>query len=203
MDNYSEVARRNGICFLRSSRIGGTGRLRGVPAAFVEAEQKMSEEDRLYDVARKLGFLRDLGDDHVRALARLGTEVEFPNGTIIFSECEPATHGYLIVDGRVMLEICGSVMGCKQFQTVGEGELLGWSAVLGGREWTATARTVTPTRAVQFRGADLIALCEQDTDFGHRFMRSTALTLAQRLTSTRLQLLDLFQAESPTMGGGG
>jgi CRP-like cAMP-binding protein len=114
---------------------------------------------------------------------------------IIFSEGDPASHCYLILDGSVLLEICGPT-GRTQILTVGEGELLGWSAVLGAGQLTATARATTATRAIVLGGQELSSLCEQSPEFGYQFMRCTAMALAKRLTATRLQLLDLYGAEN-------
>jgi CRP-like cAMP-binding protein len=54
--------------------------------------------------------------------------------------------------------------------------------------------------ALCIRDAQLIAIdakalelrIQQDHEFGYQFMRMLAKALAQRLTATRLQLLDLF-----------
>jgi hypothetical protein len=38
---------------------------------------------------------------------------------------------------------------------------------------------------------------QSDHEFGYQFMRLLSMALAQRLTATRLQLLDLFAPASP------
>ena len=162
------------------------------------SDEENSSKSELWVALRQLPFLRGVDDQHVGELAKLAMFVEFPEGTIIFRECEPAEKCYLIVEGNVVLEICGSAVGCTQIQTVGDGELLGWSAVLGGRELTSTARTLTATRAIQLSGPQILSLCERDAAFGYQVFRATALTLAKRLTATRLQLIDLFREEMPT-----
>jgi CRP/FNR family cyclic AMP-dependent transcriptional regulator len=156
-------------------------------------------DDELWETLRGLEFLRGVADEHVKELASLSKVVDFPEGTIVFSEGEPALHCYLIVDGSVLLEICGPA-GCTPILTVGEGELLGWSPVLGAAQLTSTARTRTSTRAIQLSGRELLTLCEQIPEFGYQFMRCTALALAKRLTATRLQLLDLYGAETGGVG---
>jgi CRP-like cAMP-binding protein len=161
-------------------------------------EENASEEER-WEILRELGFLRGIGDDHVKSIASLGKVVDFPEGTVIFGECEPATHCYLIVDGSVLLEI-GGPAGRKQILTVGKGELLGWSTLLGAAQLTATARTLTGTRAIELSGHHILDLCEQFPDFGYQFMRCTARALAKRLTATRLQLLDLYATETRAFG---
>ena len=85
----------------------------------------------------------------------------------------------------------------KRLQTVGSGELLGWSPILGLVEMTATARAFQPTQVVAIDTKQLNAICEHNPRFGLEFMRRTAQALAQRLSATRLQLLDVYNHELP------
>ena len=85
----------------------------------------------------------------------------------------------------------------KRLQTVGKGELLGWSPLLGQVEMTATARAMQPTRLVSIDATQLLALCEHNPRFGLEFMKRTAQALSKRLSATRLQLLDVYNDELP------
>ncbi len=147
--------------------------------------------DEVYARLRALELFKGMGEKEIRSLAELAEEVEFSAGTVIFTECEPATHCYLIVTGHVVLEICDPDK-CSPISTVGPGELLGWTTVLGGGRLTATARCQEPTRAIELPGPELIALCESNPVVGYQLMKCVAQTLAGRLTATRLQLLDLY-----------
>lgn len=146
----------------------------------------------LFLTLRSLAFFRSMSDAEIRSLATLAKQVEFPAGTVIFSECDAATHSYLIVKGSVFLEICGPDK-CTTILTIGPGELLGWSTMLGAPRLTATARCLEATQAIELVGSEVIALCEKDTAFGYQLMKCIAQTLSGRLTATRLQLLDLFR----------
>jgi CRP-like cAMP-binding protein len=153
--------------------------------------EENTSEELLWETLRKLEFLRCVDDEHVKELAKLGDVVDFPEGTVVFNEGEPASHCYLILDGKVLLEMCGPG-GCARILTIGAGEILGWSALLGKAELTAAARTLTATRAIELSCGDVLALCEHIPSLGYQLMRCTALALAKRLTATRLQLLDLY-----------
>lgn len=159
-------------------------------------EEQNTIENDVYKILRELDLLRSVSDANLHELSKLGEQVQFPAGKIVFRNHEPATHCYVITDGRVSLEVCDSAAGCAQILTVGNGELLGWSPVLGLAKLTATAKANTPTKAIAFSGQQIIDLCEQRPDFGYQFMRCTALALAGRLTATRLQLLDVFRGEA-------
>jgi CRP-like cAMP-binding protein len=153
--------------------------------------QATKSQPSIAESLRTVSFLRDLKDDQIASLARISRAVDFAAGTVIFGENEAATHGYLIVEGHVMVEICGPAH-CHTVLTIGPGELLGWSALLGAPRLTATARAVEATRAIELAGSDVYDLCQRDPALGYQLMKGIAQTLSNRLTATRLQLLDLF-----------
>jgi CRP-like cAMP-binding protein len=76
--------------------------------------------------------------------------------------------------------------------SLGPGDVLAWSALLGGGRMTATARAVGPVTTLAFDAAALLALCESDHEVGYHLMRHLSAALSRRLVATRLQLLDLF-----------
>lgn len=151
----------------------------------------------LVDTLRSLGFLNGIADEHLEKIASVAEIREFDNGKVVFREGEPAEFLYLITSGSVSVEVCAPGVGCRRILTVRPGELLGWSPVLEQSRLTATARTLKPTQAIRIRGSQLLTLCEHNPQFGFEFMRRTALALAKRLKAARLQLLDVYGAESP------
>jgi CRP/FNR family cyclic AMP-dependent transcriptional regulator len=128
-------------------------------------------------------------------------------GTVIFQEGEAADSIAVVAAGTVALEMRFPGRGRVRLLTVGRGELLGWSALLGGGAVTATAVAQTDLRLVSFSGRELADLCEQDHEVGFHVMRRLAWAVSRRLTATRLQLLDLYSREAPIVpqsqvGGG-
>ena len=80
---------------------------------------------------------------------------------------------------------------------VGDGELVGWSPLVGRHRLSDTARTLTPVKALAIDGEQVIALCRDNPEFGFEFMHRVAMALAERLSATRLQLLDLSGFQLP------
>ena len=159
----------------------------------------------LLPILRDIQFLHGLPDDYLAPLASIAGIRDHQPGAIVFREGQKETWFYLIIKGRVSLEFCTPGQGCKRLQTVGAGELLGWSPILGLSEVTATARVLEPTRLLVIDALQLAALCEHNPRFGYELMRRTALALSQRLSATRLQLLDIYRPScrsSPDRGEG-
>jgi CRP-like cAMP-binding protein len=154
----------------------------------------------LLQTLRETGFLQGVDEEYLAQIAAIAKCVDFPVGKVIFREGETASQIYFVVSGSVSLEICAPGVGCKRILTVRDGDLLGWSPVLEQSRVTATARTLSPTRAVEINAGQILTLCEHNPRFGYIFMRRAALALAKRLSATRLQLLDVYGSEMPSVG---
>ena len=76
--------------------------------------------------------------------------------------------------GNVALEVRVTGGSEQRVNTVGPGDLLGWSPVLNQLPMTAGARALTPVRLIALDAAKVLALCQQDPRFGFTFMRRTA-----------------------------
>ena len=155
------------------------------------------------ELLKSLTFLAPATDDELRRLAPAARAERHAAGTVLFREGDYLSRVFVVTAGTVALEINGADHRPRRFQTVGPGELLGWSPLLGSGPMTASARALTDATVVALDAAAVLALCEQDPKFGFHFMRRTAAALAARLSATRLQLLDVFRHELPGAEGGG
>ena len=164
-------------------------------------------DPQLVNMLRQIQLLEGASNEHLEQLASISRCIEIPQGTTLFREGEDANTVYLIVQGRVALEICAPGIGCRRILTVNDGEILGWSPLLENGQFTATAKSLAPTLSIEIDGKAIRQLCEQYPRFGYEFMRCAALALGKRLSATRLQLLnvygeDLTQSSAGTEGGG-
>jgi CRP-like cAMP-binding protein len=131
-------------------------------------------------------------------LAELARSEEYPVGHLLFREGGHNAMLYFICQGAVTLEMCVPGRGCMNLLTLGPGDLVAWSALLGSGVMTTGAHVVEPGRLLALDGGAVLALCEADHELGYHLMRRVALSLSNRLVATRLQLLDLFSTESAT-----
>lgn len=153
-------------------------------------------EKNLVSALKEVEFLEGLEDEFIEMVASLAEPIEFENGKVIFREGDAADCVYLIGSGSVSLEVCAPAIGCRRILTIGAGNLLGWSPVLGQSRLTSTARTLAPTQAYRIKASQILALCEHNPRFGYVFMRRVAIGLAKRLSAARLQLLNVFGSEA-------
>ena len=139
---------------------------------------------------------RELSDLSRQLLADKGRVLEFNAGETIFREGKKHPFVYWIVEGCVSLEMSTGGTVPKLLLTLGRGDLLGWSAMIGGDRMTSTATTTEPTRLLAFDANALGDLCRSNHEIGYHVMEHFARQLAGRLVATRLQLLDLFRHKS-------
>jgi CRP/FNR family transcriptional regulator, cyclic AMP receptor protein len=155
--------------------------------------------DTLIEALQEIRFLHDIGPMHLEQIAKIARLRDYNQGDIVFRQGDTAQYVYLVVCGNVSLEICAAGAGCQQILTLGPGELLGWSSVLEQTCYTARARALDKSRAVEINIAQLLTLCERDPQFGYELMRRTALALAKRLSATRMQLLNVYGPQIPAI----
>jgi CRP-like cAMP-binding protein len=147
---------------------------------------------------RQIRCLQEIDEKFLSQIAAMARLVEFPAGKILYREGQPLSNIYLILSGSVSLEICAAGVGCRRIMTVSAGDLLGITPAVGQSLSTGTTRTLAPTKAIELNASQVLTLCEHNPRFGYEFMRQVALAISQRLSATRLQLLDVFGAEKGT-----
>jgi CRP-like cAMP-binding protein len=152
----------------------------------------MIEKDTLKRLLYRLDFTADLPEHVLDECAALATLADLAAGTTLFEEgaCNPFL--YVVVRGRVALDIQVPGRGQVRVLSIEPGEMLAWSALLGGGTMTVSAVALEDTQMLALPGAKLLDVCQTNPDAGFQVMRRMADALAQRLVATRLQLLDLF-----------
>jgi CRP/FNR family cyclic AMP-dependent transcriptional regulator len=137
-------------------------------------------------------FFSGLEARYIQLIVGCASNVRFHAGEYIYREGEAAHQFYLIRHGKVALEIFAPGRGPLTIQTLGPGEVLGWSWLVPPYQKQFDARAVELTRALAFDGACIRAKCEEDPKLGYELLKRFAQIMGERLQATRLQLLDLY-----------
>lgn len=126
------------------------------------------------------------------ALLAHSHQVTFPAGTRIFNERRRAEKFWIIQCGTVDLDT--HVPGHKNVvvDTLGYGELLGWSWMFPPYSWHLGATASREVRALEFDAAAVRKLCNEDSPVGRSVSVAVGAVIADRLDSARTRLLDLF-----------
>lgn len=137
-------------------------------------------------------MLDDVPPDRRRQLTDLAVEVSLPRATRLFEEGRRADRFWIIRSGQVVLDQHVPGRRAAVVETLGRGELLGWSWMFPPYLWHLGAETVSPVDAVEFDARAIRELCESDPVLGRAMYRYVAKTVADRLHGTRTRLLDLY-----------
>ena len=125
-------------------------------------------------------------------VAGCGRHEAFAAGERLFREGDPADTFFLVRHGIVALDTYVPHRGALTVDTVGPGEIVGWSWLLAPYRWHFTGRAAEPVRAVQFDGACLRGKCTDDPLLGYQLLSRFARVLVERLQATRFQLMDIY-----------
>jgi len=133
-------------------------------------------------------FLRGLNERHFEALAACAMRLHFNAGDVIFREGDPANRFYLIIKGKIAIE---SDSGEKRLtvQTVGAGNVLGWSWLFPPYYLHFNARALEPTEVMFFYGTRLREMCDEDPELGYEMLKRIAKVVIERLVTTEKKLL--------------
>ena len=137
-------------------------------------------------------FFDGLDPGCLSVLTGCATNVRFAERSFIFREGGPADRCYLIRAGKVALEIAAPSRGPITVQTLGPGDVAGFSWLLEPHRWEFDGRALEPVRAIALDGVCLRAKCADDPRLGFDLMQRFARLATRRLQATRLQLLDVY-----------
>jgi CRP-like cAMP-binding protein len=146
----------------------------------------------LEDILAKHSFFNGLDARYLQLAVGCASNVRFNVGEFIFQEGEETNRFYLIREGKVALEVFAPGHGSLTVQTLGDGEILGWSWLLPPYRSSFDARAVETTRAIVLDGKCLRGKCEEDHEMGYELVKRVASILGQRLDATIFRLLDIY-----------
>jgi len=153
--------------------------------------------DEVRDLLATHCFTRDMPDEYVERVVAHAELVGVPAGTTLFREGQPAQQLYLLVEGRVSIEMHVPGRGEQVVDTVEPCETVGWSWLVPPYRWFFDARATTDVRTVQVDAAALRALAEDDPGFGYALMRRVAAVMLERMQAARLRLADVYGNPQP------
>jgi CRP-like cAMP-binding protein len=148
-------------------------------------------DDSILDAVRHHPFVQGLTPEHCATLAGLARRASYGKDDVIFREGDDRHEFFLLLDGRVALEMV--VQGKPlRVATLEGGDELGWSAVIVDRGKHFQARALEPVEALAFDGYKLLDTCRADTGFGYKIMHRLLGVVSERLQAARLQVVDKY-----------
>ncbi|MGD8837594.1 MAG: cyclic nucleotide-binding domain-containing protein [Desulfobacteraceae bacterium] len=115
----------------------------------------------------------------IQSITAKAVQQEYQPGDIIFKSNDPADCFYVMIKGRVRLELRPT--GCKVYSSDRVGEVFGWSALIGRKQYSATVVCEQQTMVLKFHTQNVHHLFDQDAESAAIFYRQLACVLGNRL----------------------
>jgi len=134
-------------------------------------------------------FLAGMNHAQLALLTDCAMATRFQKSQTILREGEFANRFYLIETGHVILESGEGFGDPVIIETIGSGDLLGWSWMFPPYVWNFTARAIERTTAIFFYGTILREYCERDPALGYELFKRITPVMMRRLQRARRNML--------------
>ena len=151
--------------------------------------------ESLGKIIKEHPFFENLIPEYIELIAGCAALVKFDENHMILKEGETADNFYLIREGKISLEMDVPDQGTITLETVGEGDVVGWSWLFAPYQTHFNARALEPTRAISFDGKCLRKKIDQDHNLGFHIMTQFVKIIQNRLQATRLKLIDMYRPD--------
>jgi CRP-like cAMP-binding protein len=148
--------------------------------------------ESLKPVIQSQPFFRGFSEEMLELIVGCAENVRFARGDYLMREGQQANEFFLIRSGRVMISVHGVQYGTLNVQTVEPGEMVGWSWLVPPYRARFDAAAAEETRALRFDGQCLREKCNKEPRLGYELLKRVSTSLADRLESARIQLMDLY-----------
>jgi CRP/FNR family transcriptional regulator, cyclic AMP receptor protein len=136
-------------------------------------------------------FLQGLSADHQEILTGCARRTRFPSDTLILHQGDAADRFFLIEDGCAALEADRKGQGTIRIQTLGAGDVLGWSWLFPPHVYHFSARTVESTDTIIIDAIKLRTRFHQFPELGNVLVKHMAQVVVKRLEATQSQLVEI------------
>jgi CRP-like cAMP-binding protein len=145
------------------------------------------------EILKGMDIFEFLKLDELKDIAKIAEIEEFEQGEFVFKEGDRAEKIYMVLEGRVSIEITIYPGKMAPVYTMTKGKFFGYPSLLRVRRFTTAARCLDKVKVVAIVADELEKIFKKDCRRGYLVMKRTAELIAQKLSDTRMQLLSLIQ----------
>jgi len=127
---------------------------------------------------QKNDIFKNIRQEAINEISEVAFEEEHEKGIVLFKEGDSARYFYVLVEGKVLINIEGATT--PRYVATKIGELFGWSSAVGRDSYSATAECLEPTTVLKIDRLDLERVFEEHPRSGKAFYRLLARALGQR-----------------------
>jgi CRP-like cAMP-binding protein len=142
------------------------------------------------DDLKKIRFFETYTDKQLDKIVSISSIKEYKVTEILFEQYDELSDLAVLLEGTLSLGISLAAEKRIHLGTIEEGQLFSWSAVFKPHISTAWVMAITPAKVITINAKKLNDEFAKDCDFGFKTMSKIALTISQRLSDTRFQLMN-------------
>ena len=146
----------------------------------------------LEQALRRTPMLKDVSKEDLATFTDCGSTVVFEAGEVIFKAGGKADQFFLLEEGRVAVEIQVGEEDPIVIQTLGPGEVLGWSWIFPPYLWQFDGRAMEAVKAIALDARCIRGKLEDNPRLGYWLMKQFSKILMDRLSATRIQVMDIY-----------
>ena len=150
------------------------------------------ESNAIKDTIAELAFFKDLKPEHLKLILGCATKMNFKQGHFLLTQGNDADYFYIIKSGKVHIEADAGDKGPVTIESLGTGDILGWSWLIQPYKWRFDALAIEPTSVIAFESKRLRTLCEENKQFGYEMLKRVTHVITHRLLATRMKLMEFY-----------
>lgn len=144
------------------------------------------------ETLKSMNLFEFLKLEELKDIAALAKVEEFNSGDYVFKEGDKAEKVYLVLEGRVAVEIEIAANKKVSIYTETKGKMFGYPSLVKPHVFTTYARCMDKVTLITIKAEDLVdKVFKQDCRRGYLVMNKLAEIIALKLKETRMQLLSL------------
>lgn len=149
----------------------------------------------LDEVRVRSALLQALTKTELTFFESVATPVRVSSGDVLFEEAGPADEFFVVLDGRIGLELTSPGREPMIIQTLGSGDLVGLSWLFPPYRWNWKAVALANSELAAFDAVAIRAEIGKNRDLALEVVTVVGREVARRLQQTRVQLLDLYRKD--------
>lgn len=147
-------------------------------------------ENSIREILTGNRFFAELAPEHIDFLTTQAARRRLAKDEVLFRHGDKALHFYLIVSGRLSVEVAAIEGPALELQRLEPGDVIGWSWLIRPYRWHFQARAEEATEMLEFAGAEILARCEQDPKLGYELLKRFSGLMSERLQLARRKMMD-------------
>ena len=148
--------------------------------------------EEIKEILSSHSFFKGLGEEQLTTITEHSRRLNFATGDFLMREDEPGNCFFMILYGKVAVEVLSPERGPIIVSTLGENDIMGYCWLVRPYQCRFDVRAVELTRTICVDGAHLRKICEENHEIGYKLLQRTNQMMSELLEATRLQVLDVY-----------